>query len=187
MKTNKSIIIICLLFSVLYSISGYSQPSIAEPKNNGYEYVDMGLSVLWATFNIGADTPEGSGDYYAWGETVAKDDFTPKTYKWFKDGFGTLTKYCYDREYGADGYTDNLIKLEPEDDAAHVQWGGDWRMPSQMEFEELTLNCTVEWTQLNGLNGCRFTSKVKGYEGKSIFLPCPGVKVNGQHMYNGEF
>lgn len=178
---------IILLLSVMCFYSSHSQPQTDNIKTNGHEYVDMGLSVLWATFNIGADSPESRGDYYAWGETATKEIFNYKSYKWYNNGdYNSLTKYCYDREYGMDGYTDNLIKLELEDDAAHVQWGGDWRMPSQMEFEELNYNSTVEWVQINGVNGCKFTSNIKGYEGRSIFLPCNGVEVNGHHMYDGE-
>lgn len=188
MKLNKGLQGFCLLLSFMCFTSGYSQSMvIIHPQTNGHEYVDLGLSVLWATCNIGADTPDGFGDYFAWGETYPKKEFTAHTYKWNKDGFKTFTKYCYDSEWGADGYTDNLIKLDPDDDAAHVLWGGQWCMPSQMEFEELKLNCTVQLATVNGFNGCRFTSNVEGFKGNSIFIPCPGLKLNGQHFYYGEF
>ncbi len=139
----------------------------------GHEYVDLGLpsGLLWATCNIGADSPEDYGDYYAWGETETKSTYNLDTYKWWNYDWDNhhlmITKYNTDSEYGT---VDNKTVLEPEDDAAHVNWGGGWRMPTLDEMEELVNCCTWEWTTQNGVNGKRAT----GLNGKSIFLPATG-------------
>jgi len=181
------IIRLLLVGVVLSTPQAYSQPIHDDYNANGHEYVDLGLSVLWATCNIGAESPEGYGDYFAWGETLPKSDYSLKTYKWCNGEMYTYTKYCDDREYGADGFVDTLIALEKCDDPAIAQWGGDWRMPNQLEYEELLINSTREWMQVNGINGYRFTSKVPGYEGKSIFLPCSGIKVKDKLLYSNEY
>jgi len=144
------------------------------------EAVDLGLSVKWATFNVGASNPEESGDFYAWGETEPKTDYSWETYKWCNVSDTTMTKYCNDSEYGYNGYTDFLTILEASDDVASVKWGGSWRMPTQAEFEELSnsSNCTWTWTTQNGVNGYLVTSKKSGYEGASIFLPAAGHRCD---------
>jgi len=144
-----------------------------------HDYVDLGLSVKWATCNVGASLPEEEGDYYAWGETSTKKDYGWGTYKWCKDGgYLNLTKYCSDRKYGYNGFTDDLTTLEPSDDVATVKWGNKWRMPSKEEFDELRNRCTWTWIRRNGYNGY----KVTGPNGKSIFLPaasaCEGTEVS---------
>ena len=130
-----------------------------------HEYVDLGLSVKWATCNMGASSPEEYGDYYAWGETETKSTYDWNTYKWCKGSENTLTKYCTDSDYGT---VDNKTVLDPEDDVAHVKWGGNWRMPTDAEIEELRENCIWKWTTQNGKNGYKVTSKKNG---NSIFLP----------------
>ena len=142
-----------------------------------YEYVDLGLSVKWATFNVGASKPEEYGWYYAWGETERKTDYSWSTYKYCNGSSSTLTKYCNDSSYGNNGFTDTKTTLDPDDDVAHVKWGGDWRMPTEDEFLELFLNCTLTWTTLNGVNGYRVTSKKTGYTDRSIFLPAAGYRA----------
>ena len=146
---------------------------------NGYEYVDLGLSVKWATCNVGATTPEEYGDYFAWGETEPKDEYSWSTYKYCNGSSSTMTKYCRNSSYGT---VDNKTVLELEDDAAHVNWGGDWRMPTRAEQDELrnTNNCTWEWTTQNGVNGYKVTSKVNG---NSIFLPAAGCR-NNDNLYD---
>ena len=139
-----------------------------------HAYVDLGLSVLWATTNVGAEQPEEYGDYYAWGETETKDFYGWSTYKWCKGTDTSLTKYCTNAKYGADGFTDGLTTLQPEDDAAHVHWGAMWRMASRSEFQELIDNCRWETTTLNGVKGYRVTSSIPGYTDRSIFLPMAG-------------
>ena len=136
--------------------------------NKGHEYVDLGLSVKWATCNVGANTPEEYGDYYAWGETSEKSSYTKKTYKWWDGSYRTQTKYCIDSGFGT---VDNKTVLEPEDDVAHVKWGGSWRMPTISEKEELIDNCTWSRITQNGVNGYKITSQKNG---NSIFLPAAG-------------
>ena len=139
-----------------------------------HAYVDLGLSVLWATTNVGANEPEEYGDYYAWGETETKDYYGWSTYKWCNGTENTLTKYCSNPSLGADGFTDGLTTLLPEDDAAHVHWGSMWQMATKSEFRELIDNCNWETTTLNGVKGYRVTSTVPGYTDRSIFLPLAG-------------
>ena len=143
-----------------------------------YEYVDLGLSVKWASFNVGATAPEDYGDYYAWGETNVKTDYSWSTYKYCNGSENTLTKYCSKSKYGNEGFTDGITTLLPEDDVANVKWSDDWRMPTQSEIDELCsgANCTWEWTIQNGVNGYLVTSKKSGYEGASIFLPAAGAR-----------
>lgn len=135
-------------------------------KHNGHEYVDLGLSVKWADMNIGAEKPEDSGWYLAWGETKPKDVYDWSTYFDTNDGGNTFTKYT----------TSTKTTLDPEDDAAHVNWGGDWRMPTVAEQSELRSNCTWTWTTQNGVKGYKVTSKVNG---NSIFLPAAGYRYYG--------
>ena len=135
------------------------------------EYVDLGLSVKWATFNVGATSPEDYGDYFAWGETEPKETYSWATYKWGTSS--KLTKY---------NTTDGKTILEPEDDAAQVHWGGKWRMPSKEEVDELTQQCTWIWTTHNNVNGY----KVTGPNGNSIFLPAAGYKGAGPTYPAGE-
>ena len=135
---------------------------------NGHEAVDLGLSVKWATCNVGASSPEEYGGYYAWGETEEKDYYDWSTYKYCNGSSSTLTKYCTSSYYGT---VDNKTVLDPEDDVAHVKWGGSWRMPTSDEINELFNNCSWTWTIQNGVNGYVITSESNG---NSIFLPAAG-------------
>lgn len=139
-------------------------------KINGHEYVDLGLSVKWATCNVGASSPEEYGDYYAWGETEPKPTSTYiwSTYTLCKGSYKTLTKY---NTYSSRGKVDKKSVLEPEDDVARVKLGGSWRMPTVDEWIELIRNCTWTWTRQGGENGYRVTSNKNG---NSIFLPATG-------------
>ena len=103
------------------------------------EYVDLCLpsGTLWATCNLGANVPEEFGDYYAWGETETKTIFTVGTYKYCNGDFYSLTKYCNDPSYGYNGFTDNLAVLLTEDDAATVNLGDNWCMPTKEQWQEL--------------------------------------------------
>ena len=143
-----------------------------------YEAVDLGLSVKWATFNVGATKPEEYGGYYAWGETEEKDNYEWSTYKWCNCSSTTMTKYCTDSYCGT---VDNKTVLDPEDDVAHVKWGGSWRMPTKAEQDELRTNCTWNWTTQNGVNGY----KVTGTNGNSIFLPAAGYFYGANLRYSG--
>ena len=141
-----------------------------------HEYVDLGLSVKWATCNVGAVMPQDYGAYYAWGETETKSIYASSTYKWCNGSNTTMTKYCNNSNYGNEGFTDTLTVLAPEDDVAHVKWGGNWRMPTSAEQDELRNNCTWTWSTLNGVNGYLVTSNKTGYTDRSIFLPAAGCR-----------
>ena len=147
------------------------------------EYVDLGLSVLWATCNVGAESPEDYGDYFAWGEVEPKENYDWTTYKYCNGSPLTLTKYCNNNSLGNNGFTDNKTVLEPEDDAATVNWGGSWRMPTDEELTELREKCTWTWTTQSGVNGY----KVVGPNGNSIFLPAVGIMLGASLGYVGSY
>ena len=159
-----------------------NQSVLSDNDKTTHEYVDLGLSVKWATCNVGASKPEDNGNLYAWGETEVKEQYTMRTSKWGFMPF-SLKKYNIDSEQGT---VDNKTTLDFEDDVAHVTWGGNWRMPTREEMDELHDNCTWEWTTLNGVNGYRVTSKKQGYTDRSIFLPAAGFKYNGRYEYGSK-
>ena len=143
------------------------------PTHNGYEYVDLGLpsGLKWATCNIGASSPEQAGLYFAWGETVGY------TAEQVTSGVRSFSKSVYNSGPAAS----ISANLTLEQDAAHVNLGGNWRMPTEAEFQELLDNCNVVWTDdYNGTKvaGRIFTSKVNG---KSVFFPATGV-CNGSSV-----
>ncbi len=137
--------------------------------------IDLGLpsGIKWASCNVGATNPEDKGNYYAWGEVFPKDNYSWATYKYANGSSSTLTKYCNKASYGDNGFTYNKTTLDPEDDAAHVNWGGTWRMPTDAELTELRENCTWTWTTQNGVKGYKVTSKTNS---NSIFLPAAGYR-----------
>ena len=137
----------------------------ADGKENGHDYVDLGLpsGLKWATCNVGASKPEEYGSYFAWGETTAKSSYTDSNY----------------------GYSSNPLTLPLDKDAASVNWGGSWRMPTSTEIDELLNNCTWTWTTLNGVNGYKVTSKKAGYTDKFIFLPAAGDFIKNNLDYVG--
>ena len=136
--------------------------SPATGTSNGYGYVDLGLSVKWATCNVGASKPEEYGDYFAWGETSTK-----KTY----DYDNCPTNGLSISELQSQGYIDSEVNLTSQYDAATANWGGDWRMPTDDELTELR-KCTWTWITQNGVNGYN----VEGPNGNSIFLPAAGYR-----------
>ena len=156
------------------------------------EYVDLGLSVKWATKNLGASKPSDYGNYYTWGETEPKAEYTWATYKWMQTGqsdWKHITKYTI-----ADGKTegiwydaggnfvgDNKTTLEAADDAATRKLGSPWRMPTMIELQELIDHCTWTWTTQDGKNGY----EVKGTNGNSIFLPAAGYRGGSALYYAG--
>ncbi len=148
--------------------------AISKVDDHEGDYVDLGLpsGTLWATMNVGASSPEEYGDYFAWGETAPKDNYNWSTYKWCNDSYTSMTKYCTNSSYGADGFTDGKTELDPEDDAAYVNWGISWRMPTHEQQQELVEECTWTWTQQNGVNG----HLVTGPNGNTIFLPAAGYR-----------
>ena len=164
--------------TVVYRISQVESvvfdEGIASP-----EYVDLGLpsGTLWATFNVGAASPEEYGDYFAWGETEPKAEYSWSTYKWCID-------YDYN-EFSKYSYTDGKIVLDPEDDAATVNWGSEWKMPSYGQLGELVDESytTIEKTTQNGIKGYKVTSKTNG---KSIFMPATGFMEDEEVYSVGE-
>lgn len=163
LKTNKSMktkfyaacMTLCMFFLSTNTISAQ------------HEYVDLGLSVKWATCNVGANVPEEFGNYFAWGETQSKENYTWLNYKYSNKEGTKVTKYCTDSIFGE---VDLKIELLTEDDAATANWGEGWRMPTSEEWEELINNCTWTWTQHDTINGYL----VEAANGNSIFLPAAG-------------
>ena len=170
-------------------------PTTGDEK--GYRWVDLGLSVKWATCNVGANSPEEYGDYFAWGETEpyyavghAQDSlwrwrylkaagYSWESYSW-GNSWNKMTKYCNNKRYWAGSRRpDNRLELLSEDDAAQAKWGGKWRMPTKAEFKELLDNCNKEWITYKGVKGYKFTSKKNG---NSIFLPAAGLRL-GTRLY----
>ena len=148
------------------------------------EYVDLGLpsGTLWATKNIGASVPEEYGQYFAWGETSPKEVYGWDTYKWCNGSLSTMTKYCASSAYGDNASVDNKTELDPLDDAATMNWGAQWRMPSAAQQDELRSECTWIWTTRNGINGYQVTSN---HNGKSLFLPAAGFHF-GAEFYSAD-
>lgn len=166
---------------------------------NGHAYVDLGLpsGLKWATCNVGATTPEGYGDYFAWGETepyyteghsqenpctnwkTNKAGYNWASYKWC-NGSDSQSKYCTSSSFGT---VDNKTVLDLEDDAAHANWGGSWRMPTKEEQDELRTKCTWTWGYQNGVSG--YT--VVGPNGNSLFLPAAGCRINSGLNYVGSY
>ena len=169
--------------------------SCAVKVSKPHTYVNLGLpsGTLWATCNVGADEPYDYGDYFAWGETEGynsgKTTFDWSTYKYCNGSSSTLTKYC---TYSSQGTVDNKTILEPSDDAAAANWGGDWRMPTHAEWQELnnTTYCTWTWygtgnADFGSKAGYKVESKMSGYEGNFIFLPAAGYHYNLSLNYAG--
>lgn len=141
----------------------------------GHAYVDLGLSVMWATVNIGGKNPEDYGDYYAWGETDIKSSYDKANYKYFvsarnakdADGFPINVPDSY-MELGDDISGSKY-------DVAHTKWGGTWRLPTQMEWQELNRECVWVWTTKFDV----FGYKITGPNGNWIFLPAGGFRDGG--------
>ena len=151
----------CDLVCYDFCIYGMSIRPVTDGRlvKDGHEYVDLGLSVKWATCNVGANKPEDYGNYYAWGETSTKSSYTKSNSKTY-------------------GKQMNDIKGNSQYDAARANWGGTWRLPTKAELEELKNKCTWTWTAQNGVKGY----KVTGPNGNSIFLPAAG-DPNGSSLH----
>ena len=154
--------IILILTSILMSL--------CIPVSAQHEYVDLGLSVKWATCNVGASKPYEYGEYYSWGETETKESYEPGNYKYANGGSAVNDKNT----------------LDIENDVAHKKWGGKWRMPSREEFDELVQNCTWTWTTQNDVNGFLVTSNIPGYTDRSIFLPAAGLRSLSEQRLSGD-
>ena len=151
-------------WGVLKGMGESSLPPIPDIPSNA---IDLGLSIRWADCNLGASAPEEYGGFFAWGETEQKEDYSWTSYKWYNGSENSMTKYNSE---------DNKTMLDPEDDAAHVILGGNWRMPTYGEWMELFDYCNWTWTTQNGVEGYRVTSKKQGFTDKYIFLPGAGFK-----------
>ncbi|MBR6432294.1 MAG: hypothetical protein IKS64_05515, partial [Muribaculaceae bacterium] len=141
------------------------------PDTNHPHIIDLGLpsGTKWACCNIGANIPSECGGYFAWGETTPKTYFTKANYKWYSGGNDhNITKYNQKSNYGT---VDGRTELELEDDAAYVNWGQKWRMPSRSQSIELLDDCTSEWTKVNGMYGYLFKSKTNN---NAVFFPADG-------------
>ena len=145
---------------LLVCVSLFIAISSISCSNSAGKEVDLGLSVNWAECNLGASSPEEYGDHYAWGETSPKSgDYTQDNYRYHNDisnSYANIGSNISGTQY----------------DAARVNWGGSWRMPTKAEFEELKNRCTWKWTTYKGINGM----KVTGPNGNSIFLPAAGYR-----------
>jgi hypothetical protein len=133
------------------------------------EAIDLGLSVKWASCNVGTTSPEGYGGYYAWGETEEKNVYSESIYKYYVSS---------SRNYIDIG--SNISGTEY--DVAHVKWGGNWRMPTHEEMHELYHECKFEWITYKGVKGGKFT----GPNGNSIFLPAAGFRWGTEVYYQGD-
>lgn len=154
-------------------IADNTEPGESGNFINGHEYVDLGLSVKWATRNVGASSPEDSGDHFAWAETEKKESYTWNTY--FDNPF--------DRNHNWIGFKKYIQNLSmTQYDVAHIKWGGGWRMPTFGEFQEL-LHCDNEWTTFNGKEGLLIT----GPNGNKLFLPTGSTDGNDDLSDYGYF
>lgn len=180
------IAVVVLLSSCITKPGNENQQGQVDTEN---EYVDLGLSVRWATCNLGASSPEKYGSFYQWAGT--KDVKALTNYLFFNTcpyhnaltlEFPGWTKYNTKSSYGT---VDNKTVLEAADDVAHVTLGGQWRIPTEAEWRELIESCTWVWTNLKGTNGYMGTSKVVGYTDKTIFLPAAGYREDVHLDYTG--
>ncbi|MBO7478277.1 MAG: hypothetical protein J6U04_10140 [Salinivirgaceae bacterium] len=189
-----------------YCFSQWSDGSTKNPRNITirnkdvslaalfFTTVDFGLEsgTLWATCNIGAANPWNYGDYYAWGETQTKDEYNWDTYKYQyrKGDWNLLTKYCYDAEYGNNGFTDALTTLVAADDAATAAFGEGWAMPTHAEWEELYSQCYWVWTENYNNQNVRgyivYKAKSEGDKGTKVFsdgTPSASYSLADAHIF----
>ena len=167
---------------------------VRYPKSNTHDYVDLGLSsgTLWATCNVGANNPKDAGLFFAWGDTEGHGNdvsdeylFSWENYKWGEtiDENTYFTKYCSDSSWGLDGFTDGKYELDPEDDAAYVNWGSIWRTPTKEQFDELLNECTWTPMTIGDVNGYEVT----GPNDNSIFLPETGWRIDDMLLDGGAY
>ena len=164
-------------------ISGLLSGEWPSMETDDHEWVDLGLpsGTLWATCNVGASAPEEFGDYFAWGETTPRDFYDWSAYNWSAGSSTTMTKYCTSSSYGYEGFTDGKTELDLEDDAAYVNWGKKWRMPTYEQHTELHTQCTWTWTTQNGVKGYLVT----GPNGNTMFMPAAGYHSERAHYSAG--
>lgn len=195
----------------------FAKPSFSEETvdvyydgvENGYYYVDLGLTsgTKWATCNVGAQSPSEYGDYFAWGEVESKENYSWSTYKYGSASY-QLTKYCANSSYGKDGFTDNKTTLELSDDAAYMNWGGKWRMPTDEQQDEIRSQCYWVWTESYNNSNVKgyivYKAKTESDKGQQvnlggtpsssytlsdvhIFLPTAGERIDGALHHAGSY
>ena len=159
------------------------------PMPDEVQMVDLGLSVAWASCNVGASKATDNGNYYAWGEVLTKEEYSWDTYR-HANGKDKLTKYCNNATLGDEGFTDSKTVLEPADDAAYINWGSAWRMPTKAEWIELKASCTWTATTQDGVAGYKVENEDTG---ESVFLPAAGyflgttpLDVNANYYWSAE-
>lgn len=165
---------------IILTISLLHVVSVVNGQNGGtnykeQEFVDMGLSVFWATYNIGSDSPEGYGEYYAWGETYSKSSYNRMTYRYTNEVYNYISYTKYSGE--SDVIQSNESKLVLSDDVAHECWGDSWRLPTKSEINELINSCNWTFGELNGTYGCWAVSKLNGNQ---IFFPFAGYMLDNE-------
>ena len=176
MKNHFSSILLLILVNLLTACEKDLAPDC--PDTSHMHAIDLGLSVRWACCNVGASAPEDCGNYFAWGETTTKGIYNWDTYKYAQDSHNKLTKYCTDNRFGKTDYQSTLVA---SDDAARVQLGGNWRMPTYRELKELIDRCEWQATTYNGSEGYL----VKGPNKSQIFIPFAGY-TNGKEVVSKE-
>ena len=156
-----------------------------KTNNNGYDYVDLGLpsGTLWATMNVGASKPSDAGLYFQWGDTVGYTATQVGRGEGKKKFASDESDYKFGVYPNYTKYTTTGATLELEDDAAHINMGGDWHIPTPEQIKELTANTTSTWTKQDGVNGRLFTSKSDS--SKSVFIPAAGDAWDGSVLYSG--
>jgi hypothetical protein len=174
-KLTKAIVAIMLVVAAIVVAGCKKDNANGDGNIGGHTYVDLGLpsGILWAACNVGANSPEDYGDYFAWGETTSKSFYSWNTYKYaclVDDYTPCLTKY---------NFSDHLVTLLPEDDAATANWGAEWRIPTTNEWRELYRNTSFTWTTQDGVEGMLFTASNRN----SLFLPAAGSR-NGSEPFN---
>ena len=154
---------------------------------NGYDYVDLDLpsGTLWATMNVGASKPSDYGLYFQWGDMKGYTKEQVGTGEGQKKFASDESDYKFGVYPNYSKYTTKGATLDLEDDAAHVNMGGDWHMPTPTQIKELTANTTSTWTTQDGVNGILFTSKSN--PSKSIFFPAAGGAWDGSVQYSGDY
>lgn len=173
--------------SKIYTFSS----AVVKSDYNGYEYVDLGLSVKWAKYNLGADNEYSVGNYYCWGETSTKETYWTSNYKYYagkgNNGGVLFSKYVSMQGSGKDGMIDNIMCLEPADDAAHANMGGTWRLPHDSELQELIDKCTWEREyEMVGETKHYTAVKVTGPNENYIILPFGGNKSGESVLFENQ-
>lgn len=188
MITQYRFVIIYIVAMLIFTTNAIAQnitivaPVKGENFIDGYEYVDLGLSVKWATCNIGAENSWDYGDYYSWGENETKDIYWSKTYKYCSGDTDSCIdigeKYLYGDK--SEYYYHDISSTQY--DVAYTKWGKHWRMPTIWETRELENKCKWIWEEVNGIKGAR----VIGPNGNSIFLPATGAKKGNKIEHRGQ-